>query len=103
MEVAVACYGAEGTLLLGEAAGQQERSSKLVGLARDLSKAPVGTATGTYAGGPGLRETVTELGSAVPGAYPMSSCLSWLLGQVVSAQRVRLWVPWSETWLLRCM
>ena len=71
MEVAVACYGAEGTLLLGEAAGQQERTSKLVGLARDLSKAPVGTATGTFAGGPGLRETVTELGSAVPGAGPV--------------------------------
>ena len=71
MEVTVACYGAEGTLLLGGAAGQQEQraASQLVGLARDLTRAPVGTATGTYAGGPGLRETVAELGSSVPGTF----------------------------------
>ena len=69
MEVAVACYGPEGTLLLGEAAAQQEQASNLVGLARDLTKAPVGTATGTYAGGPGLRETVTQLSSPVPGTH----------------------------------
>jgi len=85
MEVAVACYGAEGTLLLGEAAAQQEqRASNLVGLARDLTRAPVGTATGTYAGGPGLRETVAELGGSVPGTR------ADLLGPIAVLRRLHL-------------
>lgn len=61
----MACY-AEGALLMGEAAGQDGRG-KLIMTARDLSKPPVGTAIGSWPAGSGLRETVAELGLAIPG------------------------------------
>ena len=62
----MACY-AEGTVLLGEAAGQDGRG-KLIMMGRDLTLPPLGTATGNWGGGSGLRETVAELGLAIPGA-----------------------------------
>lgn len=65
VEVAVACY-AEGALLMGEAVGQDGRG-KLIMMARDLSKPPVGSAIGSWPAGSGLRETAAELGLAIPG------------------------------------
>ena len=52
---------------MGEAAGPDGRG-KLIMTGRDLTLPPLGTATGNWGGGSGLRETVAELGLAIPGA-----------------------------------
>lgn len=63
--MAAACYHRVG-LLLAEAGGQDGRTG-LLATARDHSAPPTATATGAFTASAALRETVTELGMAIPG------------------------------------
>ncbi len=69
-EVSVAAYSA-GVLLLGQSGGDSGRS-RLLAAGRDLTLPPLGTATGASAAAQGLRETISELDMAVPGASKSS-------------------------------
>lgn len=62
----MAAYSA-GVLLLGQSGGDSGRS-RLLAAGRDLTLPPLGTATGASAAAQGLRETISELDMAVPGA-----------------------------------
>lgn len=63
--MAAACYHRVG-LLIAEAGGQDGRTG-LLATARDHSAPPTATATGALTAAAALRETVTELGMAIPG------------------------------------
>lgn len=67
LEVAATCYHRVG-LLLAEAGGQDGRTG-LLATARDHSAPPTATATGALTAAAALRETITELGMAIPGAF----------------------------------
>jgi len=70
--VAAACYHRVG-LLIAEAGGQDGRTG-LLATARDHSAPPTATATGALTAAAALRETVTELGMAIPGSGHFGVC-----------------------------
>ena len=69
--MAAACYHRAG-LLLAEAGGQDGRTG-LLATSRDHAAPPTATATGATTAAGALRETVTELGMAIPGEHTAES------------------------------
>lgn len=82
LEVVAACY-ASGALLLAESVPGEPRT-KLFLLSRDLTVPPVSTATGARVAVQGLRESIAELGTIVPGEACAIRAVPWVHGSDIS-------------------